>query len=486
MRALHFPWLELSILIAALGAVVVYFTSDRAQARRRSILYSGLTLVTSVGGWIDFGLLRTFEAHDSWDPIARLLGVEVLAVDELSAPLLPLVATLFFLTHLATLRTKLRDYSFAQSLASESIVLATLSCRTPWILIFLLAAGTIPPWMEFYRTRKPARVYVLHMAAFVLLLVLGQILLDRGQDSPFALTGILLLTLAVLLRNGIVPAHGWLPDLFEHLSFGTAMLFITPMLGAYGMTRLVLPMAPLWVLKAVSFASLFTALYAASMALVQREARRFFSYILLSNASLVLVGLETATPIGLVGALSLWLAVSLSLTGFGLTMRCVESRVGRTSLLDFHGLYQQVPMLAALFLITGLASVGFPGTAGFVGLELLVEGAVRSDPLVGVAVVVVAALNGLAILHAYFRIFTGKTHAGTIDIRVRRAERISVLILTSLIFSGGLYPQPGVQTRYHAAVELYKLRASHRPDQLYPGFSSMIPDDQGKAAAPPH
>ena len=38
--------------------------------------------------------------------------------------------------------------------------------------------------------------------------------------------------------------------------------------------------------------SLVTAVYAAGMAVVQREARRFFAYLFLSHASLVLVGLE--------------------------------------------------------------------------------------------------------------------------------------------------------------------------------------------------
>ena len=43
----------------------------------------------------------------------------------------------------------------------------------------------------------------------------------------------------------------------------------------------------------------------------------------------------------------------------------------------FHGLYEHTPGLAALFLVTGLASIGFPGTVGFVGAELLVDGIVQ-------------------------------------------------------------------------------------------------------------
>ena len=95
------------------------------------------------------------------------------------------------------------------------------------------------------------------------------------------------------------------------------------------------------------------------------EARRFFAYLFLSHASLVLVGLELHTSLTLTGSLCLWLSVILSLGGFGLTLRALEARVGRLSLTEFHGLYEHSPALAVCFLLTGLASVGFPGTLGF-------------------------------------------------------------------------------------------------------------------------
>jgi NADH-quinone oxidoreductase subunit M len=281
-------------------------------------------------------------------------------------------------------------------------------------------------------------------------------------------------------------------DLFEHASFGTALLYVSPMVGAYGLVRLVLPIAPTWVLSAVAMASLVTAIYAAGMALVQREARRFFSYLFLSHSSLVLVGLETATPIGLTGSLSLWLSIALSLTGFGLVMRCVEARTGRISLLDFHGLYEHVPGLAALFLLTGLASIGFPGTAGFVGLELLVEGVIQVWPIAGAFVVIVAALNGLAVMYAYFLIFTGRPHTSTIDLRIRPSERIAVLILAAMILIGGVFPQRGVETRYRAAVSLAPPGADSRQTHLgkaqdpAPAFetslASTAPRTRGRAA----
>ncbi len=459
MPGLHFPWLELCVLMPAIGSLWVWFQRDPVTARRHSLVVCGLTLACAVGAWEDFGLLHAREAHDPWNPLAALVGMELLVIDELSAPLLPLAALLHLLTHMSTLRTKVREFSFARSLAYETILLATFACKLPWGVALLLAAGAIPPYLEMRKAGKPTRIYLLSMSLFVALLLIGQTLLTLASAGGLlALAGVICLTGAVLLRSGIAPAHFWMTDLFEHATFGTALLYVTPMVGAYGVVRLVLPVAPLWVLTAVSLASLITAVYAAGMALVQREARRFFCYLFLSHSSLVLVGLETATPIGLTGALSLWLSVSISLTGFGLVMRSVEARSGRISLLEFHGLSPHVPSLAALFLLTGLASIGFPGTVGFVGLELLVEGAIQALPIIGAFVVIVAALNGLAVLHAYFRIFTGTTHVTSINLNVRPAERIAVLVLTALIIGGGLVPQPGVETRYRAALGLAQTR----------------------------
>ena len=459
MNELHFPWLEIAIIVPAIGSLVVARASDSAFARRMSLLISAVSLLAGLGAWFDLEFLHAFEAHDRWDLFEQLFGVDLFVVDELSAPLLALVALQYFLTELATLRTKTRRFSFAATLISEAILLATLACRIPWGIVAFLALGTIPPVVEIIRRGRSPRIYLIHMLAFIVLLVTGQSFMTASDDSHSPSTlGIGLLAAAVLLRSGVVPVHCWLTDLFDKASFGTALLFVTPMVGAYGAMRLVLPTAPNWMLGVIAGFSLLTAVYAAGMALVQTEARRFFCYLFLSHASLVLVGVEIATPVGLTGALCVWLSVGLSLLGFGLTLRAVEARTGRLSIAEYHGLYEAEPFLAGFFLLTGLASIGFPGTIGFVAVELLVEGAVRAYPLIGAIVVLAAGLNGIAILHVYFRIFNGKVHTGTIDLRCKLAERIAVMVLSLLIIGGGILPQPGISSRYHAATALIESR----------------------------
>ena len=469
MSELHLPWLELGILLPLAGALRSLRLRDPEASHRSSVIFSALALLCTLAAWVDFMTLSSTEAHDRWSLAARLIGVHLFVIDEFSAPLLPMAALICFVTALATLRTKVRRVSFTLALLSESILLATFSCRQPWGVIALLAVGTLPPLWELKSRRKPVRNFALHMALFVGLLVAGWALVARSQVAAPSALGVCLLSAALLLRSGIVPTHTWMTDLFEHAPFGSALTFVTPIPGAYAAVRLLLPVAPNWILQSVALISLVTAVYAAGMALVQRNARRFFCYVLLSHSSLVLVGLELATPLGLTGALCLWISVGLALTGFGLTLRSIEARIGPISLTDYHGLYEHTPTLAVFFLLTGLASIGFPGTIGFVGSELLVAGAVGSFPLVGLAVVFAASLNGIAVLQVYFRVFTGRRHAASVSLASGLPERVAVLTLSLLILAGGLIPQPGLMSRRKAATRIISSRAQAAgisPDQI--------------------
>jgi NADH-quinone oxidoreductase subunit M len=468
MNQLHLPWLELAILIPFFGGLWLARVRDPHEARKWSLVFSGFAFIAAVGAWVDIQWLHavynTTDADDSFSLLRLIFNIspkdDLLTIDQLSAPLLSMVALLHFLTTTATLRTKIRRFSFAASSFSEALLLATFSCKNPWGVVVFMSLATLPPYFELRSRRKSTRVYLVHMAAFVGLMVLGQTCAWAEGPAPnHSLWAIIPLLLAVFIRCGIAPFHCWMPDLFEHATFGTSLLYTAPIAGAYAAARLVLPIAPDWVLQSMGTVSLITAVYAAGMSLVQREARRFFCYLFLSHAATVLAGLESVTPLGLTGALCVWLSVGLGMGGFGLTLRALESRRGRLYLTDFQGLYEHTPNLAMCFVLTGLASVGFPGTFGFVGGELLVDGAVDAYPHVGLAVVLAGALNSIAIVKAYFILFTGTRYASSVSLMIRVRERYAVLTLAALILIGGLMPQPWVASRNEAATQLLIDRA---------------------------
>lgn len=457
MTPLNLPWLDFAAVLPLIGALVVARLPSGEPSRRMALVFSGLAFGCAIAAWaqFEFGGHAAMADH-LW---FRLPGFQLLALDELSAPLVPLAALLFGLTAVATLRTKIRRFSFSLSLVAETLALATLGCQNSWAIIALLSLATIPPYLELRSRNKPVRAYVLHMGLFVVLMIVGQaIVTSEGPQKVHSLLAMIPLVIAVFIRSGIVPLHCWMTDLFEHATFGTALLYVTPMMGAYAAVRLVLPIAPDGILRALGWVALGTAVYASGMALVQREARRFFCYILLSHSALVFVGLESVTHICLTGALCLWLSVGLSLAGFGLTLRALEARHGRLLLTGYQGAYDNTPMLAICFLLTGMASVGFPGTLGFLGTELLVDGAVQTYPYVGMLVVVAAALNGIAVMQVYFLLFTGRRQETSVTLAVSGREWIAVLTIIGLIMGGGLFPQPNVQSRHDAAELLLKKR----------------------------
>lgn len=486
MNLLALPWLELSVVIPLVGAAWVWRLRDANRASRACLAFAGITVACSLAVWAGHWTGAVPSANwrervsqgGPWDLSPRLFGRAVLGVDELSAPLIPLIALFHFLTALATARTKMARFSFAWLLGGGSIRIAAFACLDPWALIALLAVSAVPPYFELVRRGRPTKVYLLHMLAFVSLLAFGWAALDLGAPAlrPWAP---LFLFAAILIRSGTVPVHVWVTDLFECGSFGTALLYVMPISGVYLAVRLVLPVAPNWALQGIGLVSLVTAFYAAGMALVQRDARRFFAFLFLSHASLIFVGLELHTAVSLTGALALWVSVVLSLGGLGLTLRALEARLGRLSLAEFRGLYEQSPSLAVCFLLTGLASVGFPGTLGFVATELLVDGAIGANLFVGVAVVVTAALNGIAVVRAYLLLFTGGRYASAVSLAITRREQFAVLTLAALILGGGLAPQPYIASRHLAAEEILAGRATNFQHE------SHEKGDEQAAAAPP-
>ena len=120
-----------------------------------------------------------------------------------------------------------------------------------------------------------------------------------------------------------------------------------------------------------------------------------------------------------------------------------------------------MPLLAISFLAMGLACTGFPGTLGFVGQELLVDGAVDAFPVLGFAVVIASALTGLAVLRMYFSLFCGRSdplaHSGLrFGLTRREAWTFAALVLALVGF--GVAPRPLVDSRFAASDEILRLR----------------------------
>ena len=120
-----------------------------------------------------------------------------------------------------------------------------------------------------------------------------------------------------------------------------------------------------------------------------------------------------------------------------------------------------MPLLAISFLCMGLACTGFPGTLGFVGQELLVNGAVDSFPTMGFAVVIASALTGLAVLRMYFSLFCGRSDAPShpsVRLGLRKREAWTFVALVIVLLAFGLVPRSLVDSRFAASDDVLHLR----------------------------
>jgi NADH-quinone oxidoreductase subunit M len=261
---------------------------------------------------------------------------------------------------------------------------------------------------------------------------------------------------------GIWPFHTWAPT--GHVAAPTAasMLLagVVMKLGAYGCLRVAMTLFPLG-LKAwhseIAILAVIGIVYAAMVALVQKDFKFVIGYSSVSHMGFVLLGLMTLHEIGNTGAVMQMFSHGI-IAGllFAVVGRMVYDRAHTRDLgtLQQMNLQKALPFAAVTFTIAGMASMGMPGFSGFVAELQILIGAWRAFPtfavLAGVGILVGVAYTLRAIQMAFFgdheaeagsAIAAGEHahHAPMEPITVPERLGAAMLIATSLIV--GLYPR---------------------------------------------
>src|SRR5262249_24569353 len=128
LTPLHLPWLEVAIAVALVGPACVGWFRDPLRAYRWALAFTAAAFAGTVLACLGFYLCRFNDVDARASFLGDLFGWQFLSIDELNAPLLPVVGLLHFLTALATGRTKMRRFSLTWSLAYEAIRLAMFGC----------------------------------------------------------------------------------------------------------------------------------------------------------------------------------------------------------------------------------------------------------------------------------------------------------------------------------------------------------------------
>ena len=445
------------------GASFLRFDADQLRRAATSSAVVMLMAALAIAGSTD---LRSFSITSSaltWVPG----GEAIVRINTLSADLLPFAAALWLLTVAVTPRAALDRRGLRRTALATLVTLASFLTESA-VLLFLLSCASV--WVFVSALNDPAhqyqrRIVAVYLGASTLLFGIGVALLvgPGTRNATTETIGMWLIVIAALVRKGIVPFHAWVPEVFDHGRLGPAILFNAPQVGAYMTVVLIVPRASPDMLRVIAILALGTAVYGAALALVQSSARRACGYLFMSQSALVMAGLDCTSASALAGGLLVWLSAGLAFAGLGRCVQVLESRRGRLDLTTYHGGYERMPLLAISFLAMGLACTGFPGTLGFVGQELLVDGAVDVFPVMGFAIVIASALTGLAVLRMYFSLFCGRPDAlagsgGSFGLRPREAWTFVALVIALIGF--GLAPRPLVDSRFAASDDILRLRAA--------------------------
>lgn len=258
-----------------------------------------------------------------------------------------------------------------------------------------------------------------------------------------------LLFMGFAFKAPVFPFHTWFPDALVEGPIGMAVMLAGVKLGTYGFIRFTLPLLPdasksEGVVSIVMVLALIAILYGAVVALVQPDFKRLLAFSSISHLGFVVVGLFALNFQGLQGSLLTMINLGFSTAGLFFMAGFLSTRQQSTHLSAFGGFAKQVPLLATFLLLIGMASIGLPGTNGFVGEFLILLGAFKAKWWYG-AVAVLGVIFGAAyFLWYYERSMLGpltKNVSGTIkDLHMR--EMTIALSLSIMILWIGLYPSP--------------------------------------------
>jgi NADH-quinone oxidoreductase subunit M len=248
--------------------------------------------------------------------------------------------------------------------------------------------------------------------------------------------------------------HTWLPDAHVQAPTGGSVILAAVMLklGTYAYMRFSMGLfpGPASNLSAnlAGVAILGGILYGALVAWKQRDVKRLVAYSSVAHLGFVMLGLFSATPMGMQGAVLQMVNHGVSTGALFLLVGVIYDRRHTREVDEFGGLAKVMPIYAVVFLIVTFASVGVPGTNGFVGEFLVIMGTFLSERLgkfagihtVGAAAgVILAAVYMLYVVQKmFFGPLTNPKNKHLPDLTVRESLALAPLVL--MIFVIGFFP----------------------------------------------
>ena len=468
------PILSVVTFLPLVGAgFILFFTrgepEDVANSARWTALWTSLTtFVLSLFIW--FGFERgtaefQFVEQAEWLPdfnIAYHLGV-----DGISMPfvlLSTLLTPICVIASWETIKVRVKEYMIA-FLVLETLMVG-MFCALDFVVFYVFFEGVLIPmfliigvWGGPRRVYAAFKFFLFTLAGSVLmLLALLTIYSQAGTtDIPTLLNTSLPLAIqpwlwlaffaSFAVKVPMWPVHTWLPD--AHVEAPTAgsviLAGVLLKMGGYGFLRFSLPMLPeasALFTPFVFLLSVIAVIYTSLVALAQEDMKKLIAYSSVAHMGFVTAGSFSMTQQGLEGAMIQMLSHGVVSAALFLIVGVIYDRMHTRLIADYDGLVERMPYYSLGFMIFMLASVGLPGTSGFVGEFLVLVGLFQVNTWVALLCASGMVLGAAYMLYLYRRVIFGKMSIEglrkILDMSWREHAVFTPLVL--IVFWMGIYP----------------------------------------------
>jgi NADH-quinone oxidoreductase subunit M len=359
---------------------------------------------------------------------------------------------------------RVREFMIAM-LVLETMMVGMFSALDLILLYVFFEGVLIPMFLIIGIWGGPRRVYAafkfflytLLGSVLMLLAILAMYLTTGTTDlivmlhSPFSRDLQIWLWLAYFasfaVKMPMWPVHTWLPD--AHVEAPTAgsviLAAVLLKMGGYGFIRFsvqMLPDASAYFAPFMFTLSVVAIIYTSLVALVQTDMKKLIAYSSIAHMGFVTLGIFTLNQQGIDGAVFQMLSHAIVSGALFLCVGVVYDRMHTRDIARYGGMARTMPHYALVFAIFMLASVGLPGTSGFIGEFLALVGAFQVNRWAAVLATTGIILGAAYMLVLYRRLFFGEVTKDDVrampDLNWREMGFFAPLIVLTLWL--GVYP----------------------------------------------
>ena len=375
-----------------------------------------------------------------------------------------------------SITSRVKEYMIA-FLVMETMMIGMFCALDLIVFYIFFEAVLIPMFLIIGVWGGPRRVYAAFK--FFLYTLLGSVLMllamlamyvDAGTTDvptlmqhsfPAAMQTWLWLAFFVsfAVKVPMWPVHTWLPDAHVEAPTAGSVILAGVLLkfGGYGFLRFSLPMFPdasITFTPLIFTLSVVAVIYTSLVALAQEDMKKLIAYSSVAHMGFVTIGTFTMTVQGIEGAVFQMLSHGIVSAALFLIVGVVYDRMHTREISAYGGLVNRMPAYALVFMIFMLASVGLPGTSGFVGEFLILVGIFQVSTWAAALTTTGVILGAAYMLYLYRRVIFGQlTKDGLkkiIDLSPREIALFAPLVL--LVIWMGVYPASFLEPM-HASVD---------------------------------